>query len=84
MKLFKYSWCLRNIICTIWFNFHYLPFKQAVFLPIVLYKPKIIISKGSIVINVPVRPFMIQLGRPIVYMYPNSGVMFKNFLGNNI
>lgn len=80
-KLINYKWVLRNIFQTIWFNFHYLPFKQAIKLPIVLYKPRIIAAKGKIKINGAVRPFMIQLGRPNIYIYKNEGVMFENWGG---
>lgn len=79
--LLKYNWILRSIFKTVWFNFYYLPFKQAIHLPIVLYKPKIIAAKGKIVINGPIRPFMIQLGRPLVYLYPNTGVTYENWGG---
>lgn len=77
----KYIKLFRSIFTSIWFNFHYLPFKQAMKLPILLYKPHIIASKGTIVIKGEVRPFMIRLGIPQVYIYPNSGVMFENWGG---
>ena len=44
-------WVLRSIIPTIYFNFHYLPFRQAVKLPIFLYKPHLKLTKGSITIQ---------------------------------
>ena len=72
---------LRSIFTTIWFNFHYLPFKQAIKLPILLYKPKIIASKGSIIIKGEIKPFMIKLGIPQIFIYPNTGVMFENWGG---
>ena len=39
------------IFQTIYFNFHYLPFKQAIFLPIILYKPQFVSTKGKIIID---------------------------------
>lgn len=39
-------WVLRSIIPTIYFNFHYLPFRQAIKLPIILYKPHLKLMKG--------------------------------------
>ena len=39
-KLKNYSWCLRSLLSSIYFNFHYLPLSQAMKLPILLYKPK--------------------------------------------
>lgn len=33
---------LRSIFSTIYFNLYYLPFKQAIKLPILLYKPHLI------------------------------------------
>jgi len=38
-KLHRYLQELRYIIPTLYFNFHYLPWRQAIKLPIVLYKP---------------------------------------------
>lgn len=45
-KIYAKRWMLRSILPTIWFNFHYLPFRQAVRLPILLYKPKLLACKG--------------------------------------
>ena len=42
---------LRYIIPTIYFNFHYLPFSQAIKLPIVFYKPHFGKLKGVVKIN---------------------------------
>lgn len=41
-KFFRYSWLLRNTPKIIWFNFHYLPFKQAIKLPIWLRKENVV------------------------------------------
>lgn len=42
---------LRFLPWTLKFNFHYLPFKQAIKLPILLYKPKLLTLKGIIRIS---------------------------------
>lgn len=42
---------LRYLIPNIYFNFHYLPFKQAFKLPIVFYKPHFGMLKGKVSIN---------------------------------
>lgn len=74
------KWILRNIFQTIYFNFHYLPFNQAIYLPIWLYKPHFVKCKGSVKIETdePVRSGMIQLGRLEVGIYPNNGFIWEN------
>lgn len=42
---------LRYIFPTVYFNFHYLPFKQAIKLPIVFYKPHFGMLKGKVLIK---------------------------------
>lgn len=42
---------LRSLPYSIYFNFHYLPFRQAVKLPILLYKPKLLKLKGIVKIG---------------------------------
>ncbi len=42
LKIWNKKWILRNILQTLYINFHYLPFKQAIKLPILVYKPKFI------------------------------------------
>lgn len=81
-KLWKQKWIFRSLLKSIWFNFYYLPIKQAIRLPIVLYRPNIIKAKGNIRINGPVRTAMIQLGKPNIYLYPNDGVVFENWGGD--
>ena len=51
-KIKRDAWVLRYIIPTIYFNCHYLPFKQAIFLPIYLRKPKLLTLKGKVIIQV--------------------------------
>ncbi len=41
---------LRSLPQTVWFNSFYLPLRQAVRLPILLYKPKLLTCGGSVVV----------------------------------
>ena len=79
MTIFKKIWnnrrVLRSILYSIYFNFHYLPFKQAIRLPILFYKPKFKDLKGSVKIVGELKFGMIRLGFPIVSLYPNSGIV---------
>lgn len=79
-KIKRDTWVLRYIIPTIYFNFHYLPFKQAIFLPIYLRKPKLLTLKGKVIIQTGGRiwPGMIRLGVFRVSIYPPKGIMFEN------
>lgn len=78
-KLFQNIWILRSLLYSIFFNFYYLPFRQAIYLPILLYKPKFKSLKGTIRIQSDSVNFgMIQMGRPIVPIYPNTGIMWEN------
>lgn len=87
MKLtFKKLWNNRNILhsilSTIYFNFHYLPFSQAIKLPILLYKPKLLKLKGNIKIEkCKIKFGMIRLGFPTVSLYPNTGIVYENHGG---
>ena len=70
---------IRYIVYSIYFNFHYLPFKQAIRLPILLYKPHLHQLKGSIVIDTnKISTGMVKLGYPSSYLYPNNGIMYEN------
>lgn len=83
-KIWFKRWMLRSLLTTIRFNFHYLPFKQAIFLPVVLYKCKNIKGfKGKVRLEVsnPLKFGMITLGEPIVSIYPNSGIIYENHGG---
>lgn len=85
---------LRSIFSSIYFNFHYFPFKQAIKMPIILYKPKLLKCKGEIKIEGKIKTAMIQWGKDNVSLYPNSGIVYENhggtiifkgecFVGNN-
>lgn len=80
-KIWQYRWVLRSLIKTLYFNFHYLPFKQAIKLPILLYKPKLLKCKGTIEIKGHVKFGMIKLGPYSVSIYPNTGIVFENHGG---
>lgn len=79
---------MRSLPQTIYFNFHYLPFKQAVHLPILLYKPRLLELKGSVSIICTgggrIKYGMIRLGFPSVSIYPNRGIMYENHGGDII
>ena len=78
-KLWNGRHLLRSILPTIWFNFHYLPFRQAIKLPIWLYKPKLYKCAGSIEIDLDtVKTGMIRLGFLIETVYPNRGILWDN------
>lgn len=78
-KIWNEKWILRSIILTIYFNLKYLPIRQALKLPILLYKPKFIKLKGKIIIESSDIKFgMIQLGRPNVPIFPNNGLIYEN------
>lgn len=78
-KLWKNKWILRSLPQSIFFNLYYLPFKQAIKLPIILYKPHFVKLKGKVIISSPtIRTGMIKLGPNVVPIYPNSGIIFEN------
>ena len=80
-KVKRNAWVLRYIIPTIYFNYHYPPFKQAMPLPVFLRKPKLLTLKGSVIIQNGggrVKPGMIRLGVFGVSIYPSRGIMFQN------
>lgn len=73
-KLLKVSW-----FYTLYFNFHYLPFKQAIKLPIFLFKPKLLKCKGTLEIkSETIRTGMIELGYCYVPLFHNTGIIWKN------
>lgn len=83
-KIWKRKSDLRSIFSSIYFNFKYLPFKQALKLPILLYKPHFIALKGKVTIDSPsIRTGMIRLGFHNSSIYPNNGITLE-LKGNNI
>lgn len=80
-KIWKHRRDFRNIIQSVYFNFHYLPFKTAIRLPILLYKPKFLELQGNVKIGGEVKYGMIRLGFPTVSLYPNTGITIENHGG---
>ncbi|MBR1542257.1 MAG: hypothetical protein IJ628_06575 [Bacteroidaceae bacterium] len=70
---------LRAIIPSLIFNFKYLPFKQAVKFPVLVYKARFLALKGSVQIDSDnIRRGMIRLGFPLAATYPNTGITWRN------
>ena len=83
MRLLFRIWKKRRLFVyffpSLFFNFHYLPFWQAIKLPILLYKPELLECRGTVRIEAQRIKFgMIQLGFRKVSIFPNSGVMWEN------
>ena len=77
-KIKNNLWVLRSLPQTIYFNFHYLPYRQARHMPILLYKPKFVKLKGSINIDSDkIHMGMIKLGINNVSIYPNNGISME-------
>ncbi|APJ89371.1 hypothetical protein ABKJ86_004266 [Escherichia coli] len=73
---------ILSLPATVVFNFRYLPFHQAIKLPIILYKPTINKLRGTIEINSKNIKFgMIKLGVHSVSIFPNTGFIFENLGG---
>ena len=78
-RIYKILHILRSIHKTIYLNFKYLPLKQAIRLPIILYKPKFVACKGKVVIESEyITLGMIQLGFNQAHAYPHSGIVWEN------
>lgn len=75
---------IRSKLWSIYFNFHYLPFRQAIHLPIILHKPNFIKLNGTIRIEGPVSKGMIELGKNLNILYPDGGITFENLGGEII
>ncbi len=89
MKKIKRIWnnrfILRSLFHSIYFNFHYLPFKQAIRLPILLYKPHLMKLKGKVIIDCDcVKMGMVRMGFRTCGIYPNSGITWENVGGRVI
>lgn len=70
---------LRAVLSSIYFNFKYLPLKQAVKLPILLYKPYFKEMKGKVILDLNEVHFgMIRMGFWNTLQYPNSGIVWEN------
>lgn len=79
MKLIKNKKIWRALIPSLIFNFRYLPFRQAIKLPILVYKMKNLGQKGTISIeSEKIYTGMICLGFPRAATYPNNGITWRN------
>lgn len=76
-KLWKLGTFLRILPGTLWFNFRHLPFKQAVKLPIFVYKAKVT-GNGKFIYEGPLKLGAVRLGFNQVSIYPNSGIKIEN------
>lgn len=72
-RLFKkFFWYLPQ---SAYFNFKFLPFSQAIRMPILLYKPHFIRLKGNVRIEADkITPGMIQMGYLVNTCNPNNGI----------
>ena len=79
MNLLKSKLYRRSIIPSIFFNFKNLPFRQAIKLPILVYKIRNLDQTGSIIIDCDaIYTGMIQLGFPRAATFPNNGITWRN------
>ena len=70
---------LSSLPKTIYFNFHYLPLRQALKLPIWLRTAELKKMKGKVIIDSKIiRPGMITLGFREASVFPNTGIMWEN------
>ena len=75
----KLKMLLGTLPSTIYFNFHYLPFKQAIKLPIWIKASELACVKGEVILDVPVvTTGMVTLGYKAVSIYPKKGIMWEN------
>lgn len=82
-RIFKTPWSLGSLLKSAYFNFHYLPFKQAIHMPILFRKPKFGELKGNVKICCTggVKWGMVRLGAWNVSLFPDSGFVFENHGG---
>lgn len=83
-KLSRYLKELRYIIPTLYFNLHYLPLRQAIRLPIVLYKPHLLACKGKVRIEPDdgrIHHAMVRMGFQMVSVFPDNGITWDNHGG---
>lgn len=83
-KIFSHLNYLLYIAPTIYFNFKFLPFKQAIKLPIWIIKPHFYTLKGKIILDTPhISCGMIKLGVLCSVSYPDTGIRL-NLQGGTI
>ncbi len=70
---------VRAFLPSLYINFKHLPFKQAIKLPILIYKPHDMMLKGKIIIDSEkIYTGMIRLGFMTAKAYPNFGIKIHN------
>ena len=73
---------IADAMQSVYFNFHYLPFKQAMKLPIILHCASLKNVKGRVRIDCDnIYRGMIHLGAPGVCLYPDNGIVWQNHGG---
>lgn len=77
---------LFSLPASLWFNFKYFPFQQAIRLPVILYRPKIS-GNGKYILPANIHTGMIRMGFPAVSVFQAKGVVLENrgevrFLGS--
>ena len=76
---------LPYIFHIIYFNFHYLPFRQAIKLPILLYKPHLLKCNGKVIIDSDkISLGMIRFGVFAGRLFQNGGIYWANDGGDCI
>ena len=60
------------ILHTLRFNLHYVPFRQAVKLPVLLVRPRFLNLNGQIRLEAPVRRGMVRIGVPKTTLFPKE------------
>lgn len=68
---------LRILPFSLFFCLKYLPFRKAIKIPILLYRPRFITLKGKITVENPSFG-MVRLGFHTVPIYPNAGFVWDN------
>lgn len=69
---------LRTLLSSIFFCLKYLPLKQAIRIPIFIYKPDYQCIKGKVIIETPhLYMGMIRLGLRSTCLFPNNGIMWN-------
>lgn len=83
---FKRKWSmLISLPCSLYFNFHYLPFRQAIRMPVILYSPSFWALQGKVVIDSPQVHFgMIRLGLFNASINNEKGFVWMNEAGTVI
>lgn len=77
-KIQYYFALLRSLLPSMYVCLKYLPFKQAVKLPILIYKPHHCLFKGNIKIDTcTISTGMIKFGFPTSVVYPNNGISLR-------